>query len=618
MSDRKQWIDDARSVRVENVLADRNIRLTGKNERIGPCPVCGGKDRFSINTTKQVFNCRGCGKGGQGAIDLVMFMDGIGIDTACEKLTGKPAPKPNGNAEAKPDWKHPEGDFVYHDEKGEVLYKSTRFPLLYADGSPAISAKGKRDKTFIQYIHDGGGWKLSKGNINAVPYKLPDIINESESANAAGDTPRFLIFEGEAKADLFKDGEWPISGFAIAATSIPKAAKDYGKYFAGADVWIVPDRDEPGRRYLETVATEIAPHAKSVLVVELPGLGEAEDVKDWLPKHNMAEFFAATESAQEWRAKGSTPEAPEQLLSPKLKLYDLSDFLALEIPPREMVLAPIIPEKGLVMLYAMRGCGKTHVGHGIGHAVACGGKFLKWTAPKPRRVLCVDGELPASELQSRLNQINEGVVVKPARGMFNLIPADLIEGSLGNLADPKVQAELDPLLEGIEFLILDNLSSLTTVIRDNDAESWNPIQNWLLRLRRRGISVLIIHHAGKDGVQRGTSRREDVLDTSISLRRPSDYVPTEGARFEIHIEKGRGIHGNDAKPFEAKLEVRYGQSMWTMRDIDDVNLARVAALLDDGLTVRDIADETGIPKSTVQRLKKKAEEIKKQSNETVD
>jgi putative DNA primase/helicase len=147
-------------------------------------------------------------------------------------------------------------------------------------------------------------------------------------------------------------------------------------------------------------------------------------------------------------------------------------------------------------------------------------------------------------------------------------------------------------------LTLDNLSSLTAVIRDNDAESWNPIQEWLLRLRRRGVSVLLIHHAGKGGEQRGTSRREDVLDTSISLRRPSDYVPPEGARFEVHFEKARGIHGDRAKPFEAKLEVRDGANVWTIREIEDVNYARVKALLEDELSIRDIADETGLSKST--------------------
>lgn len=118
---------------------------------------------------------------------------------------------------------------------------------------------------------------------------------------------------------------------------------------------------------------------------------------------------------------------------------------------------------------------------------------------------------------------------------------------------------------------------------------------------------MIVHHAGKGGEQRGTSRREDVLDTSISLRRPGDYTPTEGARFELHFEKARGIHGDKAKPFEAKFELRNEAAFWTTKEIEDVNLARVKALLDDDLSIRDIADETGLSKSTVQRLKKRIE-----------
>jgi putative DNA primase/helicase len=201
-----------------------------------------------------------------------------------------------------------------------------------------------------------------------------------------------------------------------------------------------------------------------------------------------------------------------------------------------------------------------------------------------------------------------GSRVKPDRGMLNILTADLLEFGIGNLAEPSVQQELEPLLAGVELLVLDNLSSLTAVIRDNDAESWNPIQAWLLRLRRRGTSVLIVHHAGKGGEQRGTSRREDVLDTSISLRRPSDFKSEEGARFEIHYEKVRGVYGEKIRPFEAKMETRDGTS-WAMREIADVNFARVKALLDDELTVRDIADETGLSKSTVGRIKKQIEAL---------
>jgi len=55
------------------------------------------------------------------------------------------------------------------------------------------------------------------------------------------------------------------------------------------------------------------------------------------------------------------------------------------------------------------------------------------------------------------------------------------------------------------------------------------------------------------------------------------------------------------------METRDEGTFWTLREIEDVNLARVRAFLDDELTIRDIADETGLSKSTVQRLKKKIE-----------
>ena len=44
----------------------------------------------------------------------------------------------------------------------------------------------------------------------------------------------------------------------------------------------------------------------------------------------------------------------------------LADFLALEIPPRTMLLDPILPERSLSMLYAPRGIGKSWLGLSIG------------------------------------------------------------------------------------------------------------------------------------------------------------------------------------------------------------------------------------------------------------
>ena len=56
------------------------------------------------------------------------------------------------------------------------------------------------------------------------------------------------------------------------------------------------------------------------------------------------------------------------------------------------------------------------------------------------------------------------------RGTFELLAADRVKRGIGNLGSPVVQAELDPWLEGVELLILDNLSSLTVGLRENDSD----------------------------------------------------------------------------------------------------------------------------------------------------
>lgn len=75
----------------------------------------------------------------------------------------------------------------------------------------------------------------------------------------------------------------------------------------------------------------------------------------------------------------------------------------------------------------------------------------------------------------------------------------------------------------------------------------------------------------------------------------------------VDLEKARGVFGDDAKAFEARLETINGGATWSTRDLADADLQRVVALAKEGLSIRDIAEETGISKSSVARLKKKAE-----------
>jgi DNA primase len=90
MSDRNAWINRARAVPIEQVVQRYRIRLKRVGaEHIGPCPRCGGDDRFAVNPAKRLWNCRGCGKGGD-VIELVRHLNGCGFVTSVTTLAGPP------------------------------------------------------------------------------------------------------------------------------------------------------------------------------------------------------------------------------------------------------------------------------------------------------------------------------------------------------------------------------------------------------------------------------------------------------------------------------------------------------------------------------------------------
>jgi len=111
--------------------------------------------------------------------------------------------------------------------------------------------------------------------------------------------------------------------------------------------------------------------------------------------------------------------------------------------------------------------------------------------------------------------------------MFHVLCRDafhMFEQIMSDLADAEGRQELDRIIEncGPELIILDSISTLVRSGVENEAESWAPIQDWLLQHRWRGRTVILVHHQGRSGLSRGTSKREDVMDTMIGLRKMTD------------------------------------------------------------------------------------------------
>lgn len=448
------------------------------------------------------------------------------------------------------------------DESGQVWALQAIAP----DGSKLFSPPGCRTK----------GLYFSIGSPGA---KLPICIVEGFATGAA-------IYEATG---------YPVA-IAFTAGNLEAVARSLKTKLPKNNLVLCADDDlKPGTDQNPGIEAAIRAAQAVGGKVAYPGMGKKADFWDlWHEKGSDAVRDAIEEAQANIKQYGCT------------RAVTIDEFLSLEFPPRDNLLSPWLPAQGLTMVYAMRGIGKTFFALGVAYAVATGNEFLGWKAEHPAGVLYIDGEMPAAVMQKRLSDIVASNDLEPV-APFVLLTPDLQAEGMPHIDTPEGQEAINAILtDEIKLIIIDNISTLTRT-KENEADSWTPVQEWALRQRAVGRSVLFVHHAGKGGQQRGTSRREDVLDTVITLKRPVDYLPDQGAVFEIHFEKARGIYGDDVAALEARLATSTeGLSIWCTRSVEVGNYERVVQLLNEGLKQHEIAIELGINKSNVSRHVKRA------------
>ena len=231
--------------------------------------------------------------------------------------------------------------------------------------------------------------------------------------------------------------------------------------------------------------------------------------------------------------------------TPSLVGVNYQEFLTMALPPRDHVIEPLIASREQGMIYSPRGAGKTYVTLEIAHNVASGGpNCFVWYIPKPRPVVYVDGEMSVEELQERMRHISRMHENKggepPPTDFLRIITRDLQKEMRPRINTREGRQRIADCVNPGELLILDNLASLGQSSDQKETEDWAAIQDWVNDLCWNGIAVIMIHHAGKSGNQRGTSKREDLLSFVLNLKLPSDFSAEQGLRVEAILEKKRG------------------------------------------------------------------------------
>jgi hypothetical protein len=262
---------------------------------------------------------------------------------------------------------------------------------------------------------------------------------------------------------------------------------------------------------------------------------------------------------------------------PRLRPLTAAEFLRLDLPPRALLLDPWLPTQGLAMIHSVRGIGKTYLALGIAYAVSAGGGLLGWRAPMPRRVLYLDGEMPAAAMRRRLAAIIAGYDGEPpALDYLRLLTADIIDGGLPDLGTEAGQAEIDAAIGDAELIVVDNISTLVRSGKENEAESWLPVQGWASARRAQRV-VCPPRRQGRattgNLATRGRARHGDPVASAAGLHGGS------GCALRDRIHEGPRPLWRRCPADRGALRRARRAGIWTRAEVSDTELMRVVEAL---------------------------------------
>lgn len=275
--------------------------------------------------------------------------------------------------------------YDYADEEGTLLYQVLRLP----------------DKSFMQRRPDPtrpGKWVWRLEDVRLVPYRLKKVLA------AIRDGQTCLIVEGEKDCHS-------LEGIGLTATcnsgGAGKWRAEFGRFFDGADVIVVADKDTPGYRHARSVVENLRDNGATVRLAEA---AVGKDVTDHLAAGFTVEELVSLDDAD-----------IEPDLAP-----DLHEFLAVD-DEFDWLVPGLIERGDRLMLTGSEGTGKSHFLRQIAVCLAAGINPVGFARIDLLRILLIDCENGARHTRRQL---------RPLRDIANAAGRPIPVGSLRILMRP--------------------------------------------------------------------------------------------------------------------------------------------------------------------------------------
>lgn len=213
----------------------------------------------------------------------------------------------------------------------EYIYSDTLKKIRYAKYNQVT---GKWDKRFYwKHKDQNGQWQKGKDS-GKVPLYKQNLLS-----NVPTDETVYIV-EGEKDTDTMTDklGFIAVSSpnGATKGNTSGKWSSNYNRLFKDLNVAIIPDNDDIGRTYAETIASELLPFAKSVKIINLSD--EWENLKN---KGDITDIYES-ETPSKGKTVAETVSFKLSALTDCTKPYEQrSETAAASTEPRKTIIAPV-------------------------------------------------------------------------------------------------------------------------------------------------------------------------------------------------------------------------------------------------------------------------------------
>ena len=261
---------------------------------------------------------------------------------------------------------------------------------LYAGGTlKKLKFRRADGSKYCTWKHlKGNTWEKGRSNL------LPGLYQSQPDLPGI-----FFLVEGEKDVDNLKKAD-------MVAVSLPDGAQSkwedpYNAVFKGKQVVILPDNDEPGRKYAQMCADRLCGNAANIWVLDLkqawPELPEKGDISDLIFRFGadvaIQKVMDMLKTTPEW-----TPPAAASL--PLICAADV------EYSPPKWLISPYFQRGKGTLIQADPGTGKTAFMCAIAASVTTGAPIMGLNVETPGSVLMLSVEDDLGVLRGRISANN--------------------------------------------------------------------------------------------------------------------------------------------------------------------------------------------------------------------